>query len=111
MTDFHHSHLDAHPDDSSCRLLLAEWLDERGDPDAAGYRWMGERAKRPWCFSWCYRSGDQVPSSLPAALWSAIPGGARLSRSYRIVYHTRRDAESALCRAVSETKKAAETTT
>ena len=40
-----HAHLDAHPDDCDARLVLADALRERGDPDAAD------------CFAWLARSG------------------------------------------------------
>lgn len=50
------SHLDAHPDDFTCRLVFADWLDERDDPRAEGYRAMGRMGLRPhqsnpkWCW-------------------------------------------------------------
>ena len=40
--------LDAQPDDWQTRLVFADWLDEHGDPRAAGYRALvaiGKRAK------------------------------------------------------------------
>ena len=39
--------LDAEPDNSAMRLVFADWLEERGDWRAAGYRWMAERGKAP----------------------------------------------------------------
>jgi uncharacterized protein (TIGR02996 family) len=33
--------LDAQPDDWQTRLVFADWLDERGDPRAEGYRALG----------------------------------------------------------------------
>jgi uncharacterized protein (TIGR02996 family) len=33
--------LDAHPDDFNCRLVFADWLQERGDERAEGYRALG----------------------------------------------------------------------
>lgn len=104
MTDFHHAALDQHPDDAAARLLLAEHLAERGDPDAAGYRWMAERAKRPYSanWSWTWGSGTLVPSGLPTAISSALSGGTRPVACYWVEYPTRRDAELALCRAASE---------
>lgn len=39
--------LDAHPDDWQTRLVFADWLDERGDPRAAGYRALGVLRRRP----------------------------------------------------------------
>jgi uncharacterized protein (TIGR02996 family) len=39
--------LDANPDDWQTRLVFADWLDERDDPRAAGYRALGVRRLRP----------------------------------------------------------------
>jgi uncharacterized protein (TIGR02996 family) len=33
--------LDRHPDDHTCRLVFADWLEERDDPRAEGYRALG----------------------------------------------------------------------
>ena len=38
--DFHRA-LDANPDDWQTRLVFADWLDDRGDPRAEGYRALG----------------------------------------------------------------------
>lgn len=40
--DFHKA-LDAQPDDWHARLVLADFLEDRGDPRAAGYRALGAR--------------------------------------------------------------------
>ena len=37
----------AAPDDPLPKLIFADWLDERGDPRAAGLRWLVERGVRP----------------------------------------------------------------
>lgn len=37
--------LDAAPDDHQTRLVFADWLDERNDPRAAGYRALGALRK------------------------------------------------------------------
>jgi uncharacterized protein (TIGR02996 family) len=45
--DFHRA-IDAQPDDWQTRLVFADWLQERGDPRAEGYRALvalGKRAK------------------------------------------------------------------
>jgi uncharacterized protein (TIGR02996 family) len=39
--------LDANPDDAHCRLVFADWLDERDDPRGPGYRALGETWRRP----------------------------------------------------------------
>lgn len=45
--DFHRM-LDANPDDHHTRLVFADWLQERGDPRAEGYRALGKVRVRPW---------------------------------------------------------------
>lgn len=109
MSDFHHAALDAHPDDAAARLLLAEYLDERGDPDAAGYRWMGERAKRPHLAGWSWGNHPYIGlrlagSTIPNELLYKLKGGQieRFSRLVWVEFPTRRAAELALCQAVSE---------
>ena len=44
--DFHR-HLDAHPDDHQTRQVFADFLEEQGDPRAAGYRALGKLQKTP----------------------------------------------------------------
>jgi uncharacterized protein (TIGR02996 family) len=39
--------LDADPGDWQTRLVFADWLDERGDPRAAGFRALGRQRVRP----------------------------------------------------------------
>lgn len=39
--------LDAHPEDWGTRLILADWLEDRGDVRAEGYRALGVLRKRP----------------------------------------------------------------
>ena len=45
--DDFHAKLDADPDDWQTRLVFADWLQERGDPRADGYRALGIRRLRP----------------------------------------------------------------
>jgi uncharacterized protein (TIGR02996 family) len=40
--------LDANPDDWQTRLVLADWLEERGDPRAEGYRALGMMRLKPF---------------------------------------------------------------
>ena len=40
--DAFQGYLDAHPDDHLARLVFADWLEERGDPRAEGYRVIGQ---------------------------------------------------------------------
>jgi uncharacterized protein (TIGR02996 family) len=39
--------LDAHPDDSQTRLVFADWLQDRDDPRAEGYRALGLHHRYP----------------------------------------------------------------
>jgi uncharacterized protein (TIGR02996 family) len=41
-----HAALDANPNDHTTRLVFADWLQERGDPRAEGYRALGVRSHR-----------------------------------------------------------------
>lgn len=61
-------HLEEHPDDWECRLVLADWLDDQGlDVLAAGQRWQAREHARPmggthWYNAEHYRAGkDQLP--------------------------------------------------
>lgn len=89
-------HLDAHPDDATARMVFADWLQERDDPRAEGYRALGALRKRP-CESdvsknWCwFRGYADHPMRLHedwfdvmkvrgkagefAPAWTARPGG------------------------------------
>ena len=40
--------LDTNPADFAVRLIFADWLEDRGDWRAAGYRWMGVHRKWPF---------------------------------------------------------------
>jgi uncharacterized protein (TIGR02996 family) len=40
--------LDANPDDHATRLILADFLQDRGDPRAEGYRALGALRLAPW---------------------------------------------------------------
>lgn len=70
MTDdaFFHNALDAHPDDQAARLLLAEWLGERGDGKANATLWMVRADK----FAAAH---DGFPGLTPTwDWWSMLPG-------------------------------------
>src|SRR3954452_8555626 len=49
--------LDTHPDDWQTRLVFADWLQERGDPRADGYRALGLLRRCPHHYT-----GDSPPS-------------------------------------------------
>lgn len=60
--------LDEHPEDWQTRLVFADWLDERDDPRAEGYRALGVRRWSPWdaiggSYSWWdFERGGRHPS-------------------------------------------------
>jgi uncharacterized protein (TIGR02996 family) len=70
--------LDANPDDHQTRLVFADWLQERGDPRAEGYRALGRL--RHECFeTWFNASAypDLVPydrSNLPEDWFCLLEG-------------------------------------
>lgn len=85
--DFHAA-LDAHPDDAHCRRVFADWLQERGDPRAEGYRALGATRRQPRNFcnagkDWLWHPDvhaldlDHVPSAsiLPKDWYDALDGG------------------------------------
>jgi uncharacterized protein (TIGR02996 family) len=51
--------LDANPADWQTRLVFADWLQERGDPRAEGYRALGEQRRVP----------DHAPHERGTVLW------------------------------------------
>jgi uncharacterized protein (TIGR02996 family) len=84
--------LDANPDDWQARLVFADWLQERGDPRAEGYRALGalrrapypERVRDPGPDRWGYHGGAgrvlwdaargvRLPDPVPAPAWAALP--------------------------------------
>jgi uncharacterized protein (TIGR02996 family) len=75
--------LDAQPEDWQTRLVFADWLDERGDPRAEGYRALGVGRVRPMQFS-------ATPSSPFGWLifYSELLTGPRISRTDLVQYST-----------------------
>lgn len=105
--------LDANPDDHNTRLVFADWLQERDDPRAEGYRWLGESGLRPiddrvsvaadWSplemsgkhWGWRYEKYRPFPiACLPALLTNS-------TREWSYCYGTRREAEDAAALAFS----------
>ena len=66
--DFFHDALNDQSADQAARLLLAEWLAERGDPAALAYHWMvrGDKFTTP-------REGYLIGSTT-WDWWSMLPG-------------------------------------
>jgi uncharacterized protein (TIGR02996 family) len=79
--DAFQARLDEHPDDHTTRLVFADWLEERGDPRASGYRALG--LLRRWPFEYdarghfCYHQGEGVTSkgesTAPIPMCHALP--------------------------------------
>ena len=96
--------LDAHPDDHHTRLVFADWLDERDDPRAAGYRALGVLRRRAMRYeatthAWCSpaRFGSERGDTLPQDWFDTVLGtsGDVLLRTAP----TRREAEDAAAKA------------
>jgi uncharacterized protein (TIGR02996 family) len=83
--------LDARPDDDTARLVYADWLEERGDPRAEGYRAMGARGMQPlgiiggW-WGWARTTGQSYGYCVAGEWYDAMPRERR---------HSRREAEDA----------------
>jgi uncharacterized protein (TIGR02996 family) len=72
--DFHLA-LDRRPRDFHCRLVFADWLEERDDPRAEGYRALGALRKRPIKDPWLKGSEQQAEWRLYSDLAGCIPKG------------------------------------
>jgi uncharacterized protein (TIGR02996 family) len=109
-----HAALDDDPTNSGTRLVFADWLEEQGDPRAAGYRWMGENGKRPYDWpkspglvrhdthDWYRVEGGaiwEVPvfCQIPEWIWKRLQSGHDW-----VHFASRRAAEEALCLALKE---------
>jgi uncharacterized protein (TIGR02996 family) len=111
--------IDAHPEDWQTRLVFADWLDERGDPRAEGYRALVAIGRRALpCRMLSHEPGKSGPIQymfgserlspdaprvqyalcLIPADWLKLLKGSLYSSSRRPSwkhYHTRREAEDA----------------
>jgi uncharacterized protein (TIGR02996 family) len=103
--DFQHA-LDANPADWQTRLVFADWLQDRGDLRAEGYRALGHNLCRPYYFSgerrwfWWEACGTDPGESHHGCLgdiqwWGCISGGQHHSFSYARAFDTRSEAEDA----------------
>lgn len=93
--------------DSGLRLLFAEWLATRGDPRAAGYRWLAELGKHPSrayaSFDWWRIVSTNPPEiRIPDELWFALDVAPHPSWVNCKEYPDRRAAEEAICRVVGD---------
>lgn len=96
--------LDADPSLWRVRLTFADWLEERGDPRAAGMRWLGMKRKWPvfleheWWetfigWNWAQAKNPDQPdhAKIPATEKELVE--LDLWRAFK----TRADAENAFC--------------
>lgn len=98
-----HAHIDAHPDDHGAREIFADWLQDRDDPRAEGYRALGALQRWPgaspqfpcwWSHQGCRTVlKDQYHGRLPPAWFYAMR--ARESQWWWCDYPNRREAEDA----------------
>lgn len=89
------------------KLVFADWLADRDDPRAEGYRIMAAQGIYPFAYptmdgpkarTWRTDSGlpNQVmPHMLPRAWFDALKGGERTSSLDYKTYESRREAEDA----------------
>jgi uncharacterized protein (TIGR02996 family) len=102
--DAFHAALDANPEDWQCRLVFADWLDERGDPRGPGYRTLGARGAFPdvsylqptWFMS------ARFKGYLPFDWIDEMKNWHRCSPGEWVDYLTRREAEDAAALAFAE---------
>lgn len=91
--------------DGANRLLFADWLAERGDWRAPGYRFMAEHAKHPYrsYATWEWWSFDSENTSeirLEDELWQPLPVVPPPGYPRCKEWVSRRKAEEALCRLI-----------
>jgi uncharacterized protein (TIGR02996 family) len=98
--------LDANPEDHLTRLVFADWLEERGDPRAEGYRALGMNrlqtehfsadtaADSTEAFCWWHQPERSNGSRLVRDWWEELRAFRPVSDNYRN-YNTRREAEDA----------------
>jgi uncharacterized protein (TIGR02996 family) len=115
--DFQHV-IDANPEDWPTRQVFADWLDDRADPRAAGYRAIAVRQRRPlqghnkdreawwWCCPSTGNAVDNFHNIIPPD-WFALLAPDVGNRMFWPVFTatggimTRRECEDALARAFS----------
>lgn len=100
--------IDADPRDKLPRLVFADWLDERADPRAEGYRVLATFDRWPWIgvnrFFWSNYTATERDQSMTPAFWranfsmdrSALPEAWRAKAGGHQEYNTRRAAMDAV---------------
>jgi uncharacterized protein (TIGR02996 family) len=112
--------LDANPADWQTRLVFADWLQERGDPRADGYRALGLNRRVFSAWDKGYRTTvptttwlvwdlvgevigpDHNSDDLPRSWFQLLAGGKRGESVYYLAYPSRREAENASALAFSQ---------
>jgi uncharacterized protein (TIGR02996 family) len=77
--DFHRN-LDEHPDDWDTRLVFADWLQERDDPRASGYRAIVAQRRLPLHMKghngdawWWHRNSSMFHNHIPDDWFRLLP--------------------------------------
>jgi uncharacterized protein (TIGR02996 family) len=103
--------LDATPDDWQTRLVFADWLEERGDERAEGYRALGRNRHVPWHDGgypgFCHpRNTFYGRWSLPGDWYDVLSekpeDGAVIVGQWWRQYRSRRESEDAAARAFAK---------
>ena len=106
--DFFQNLLDDDEFNHSGRLLLADWLAERGDARFSGYLWLGTRCLSPQDYqstrSWDWNDAnyfEQLVGTIPHEVFELLEGGQLSSTGHYREYPSRRAAEDAFCAALN----------
>ena len=93
--------LDANPYDWQTRLVFADWLEERGDPRAEGYRALGVLQLRPYSAAYCWANARNRESTAHAGFnllpqdWYAFTTPNLETAGIYCFFESRREAEDA----------------
>jgi ssDNA-binding Zn-finger/Zn-ribbon topoisomerase 1 len=104
-----HAALDADPSDAATRQVLADLMEDQGDPAGArGQRWQAEYGRWPACVpcddgrGWRWwdakHSVMDDPDDVPHEVFRALPGAGK--KPMAVYYPTRRAAEADLVQAL-----------
>ncbi len=103
--------LDEHRDDYVCRLVFADWLEERDDPRAAGYRALGVFRKYPDHFlqsqssfgheTWPWWRGEHSHDHIPNDWYGLLEEYPTEGTVFKD-YHSRQKADDAAAIAFSK---------
>lgn len=113
--------LDANPDDWQTRLVYADWLQDRDDPRAEGYRALGVLRVVPFYYrepkepAWLYwnidrygtpfpprRDANEIDSAMLPGDWHALALEGKREGDAVIGFTSRREAEDAAAHAFAK---------